>query len=185
MNVTALSADEIVSNVRALNAEGNRVLAKLLVYLGEMDKRELYKDFACSSTFAYCRKLGMSEGSTSRRIDSARAVRKFPSLLPLIERGELHLTALSLVCSILTPENVDSVIASVAGKTKRQVEEIVVRYAPKPDVADLIRKLPSAPAQPPTPVVFEPPAAAVVAPASADVEVPRPSLPLLHRHRWR
>lgn len=142
-----------------------------------MDERELYKRFACSSMFMYCRKLGMSEGSCARRIDSARAIRKFPSLLPLIERGELHLTALSIVCSILTPENVDSVIASVAGKSKREVEEIKVRLAPKPDVSDMIRKLPSMPTA--ATIALAPPPVAVTEPAMAPRESSRPSFSLL------
>ena len=143
MNVAALSPEEVVSRVRSLNGEGNRVLAKLLVHMGEMDARKLYEKHAYSSMFAFCRGLGMSEGSASRRIDSARAIRKFPCLLPRIESGELHLTALSIVSSILTPDNVDSVIAAVAGKTRREVEAFKVRYVPKPRVKDLIRKLPA------------------------------------------
>lgn len=128
--------------VRSLNAEGNRLLARLLVHLGEVDRRALYKEHACSSMFAFCRKLGMSEGSASRRIDSARAIRKFPQLLPVVERGELHLTALSIVFSILTPENVDAVVAAIAGKTRIEVEEIKVRFAPRAIVRDSIRKMP-------------------------------------------
>lgn len=142
MNVADLSAEELVMRVRSLNAEGNRLLARLLVHLGEVDRRALYKQHACSSMFAFCRKLGMSEGSASRRIDSARAIRKFPQLVPLIERGELHLTALSIVFSILTAENIDTVIAAVAGKTRLEVEEIKVRYAPRATVKDSIRKMP-------------------------------------------
>jgi len=141
-SLAALSPQELVTRVRSLNAEGNRLLANLLIHLGEVDKRRLYREHACSSMFAFCRRLGMSEGSAARRIDAARAIRKFPSLLPRIESGQLHLTALSIVCSILTPENVESVISSVIGKSRLEVEELKVRYAPKADVKDVIRKMP-------------------------------------------
>jgi len=150
--VSALSEQELVARVRSLNADGNRLLAVLLVHLGEMDARKLYKRHACSSMFAFCRRLGMSEGSTARRLDSARSIRRFPKLLPLVERGELHLTALSIVSGILTPANVDSVIAAVRGKSRREVEEIRVRYAPRPDVKDMIRKQPQ-PAFAPAPTL--------------------------------
>lgn len=166
-SLAALSPQELVTRVRSLNAEGNRLLANLLIHLGEVDKRRLYREHACSSMFAFCRRLGMSEGSAARRIDAARAIRKFPSLLPHIESGQLHLTALSIVCGILTPENVESVVASVIGKSRLEVEELKVRYAPKADVKDLIRKMPesktSAPAisepeskmaQPPSPLAL-------------------------------
>lgn len=164
-HVSALSKHELVSRVRSLNADGNRLLADLLVHLGEMDARKLFKDHACSSMFAFCRRLGMSEGSTARRLDSARVIRRFPKLLPLVERGELHLTALSIVSGILTPANVDSVIASVRGKSRREVEEVRVRYAPRPDVKDSVRKQPS-------PAAFEAPRPSPVAPATALVTPP-------------
>ena len=149
-SLAALSPEELVTRVRSLNAEGNRLLANLLIHLGEVDKRRLYREHACSSMFAFCRRLGMSEGSAARRIDAARAIRKFPSLLRRIESGQLHLTALSIVCSILTPENVESVVASVIGKSRLEVEELKVRYAPKADVKDLIRKMPESKTAEPT-----------------------------------
>ena len=176
MNVSAvsgLSAQDLVARVRSLNADGNRVLASLLLHLGEMEVRELYTKHACSSMFAFCRRLGMSEGSAGRRLTSARAVRRFPQLLPLIERGELHLTALSIVSGILTVENVDAVAAAVRGKTQCEVEEIRVRYAPRPVVKDSIRK----------PAVMGTPAPA---PAPAAIAMPQPpaviDLPLLPPH---
>ena len=51
MNVSAvsgLSAQDLVARVRSLNADGNRVLASLLLHLGEMEVRELYTKNACS-----------------------------------------------------------------------------------------------------------------------------------------
>lgn len=182
-----LSPRDLVARVRALNAEGNRVVAELLVHLGEMEERELYTKHACSSMFAFCRRLGMSEGSTGRRLSSARAVRKFPRLLPLIERGELHLTALAIVSGILTADNVDEVIAAVVGKTQREVEEVRVRYAPKARVNDLIRKMPSvgvapmpvpthaSPESPPLMAVTTTPLAAVAVAAPEPVRVETPS----------
>ena len=168
-NVSTLSAQDLVARVRSLNAEGNHVVANLLVHLGEMEARELYTKHACSSMFAFCRRLGMSEGSTGRRLASARAVRKFPKLLPLIERGELHLTALAIVSGILTPENVDSVIAAIVGRTQREVEEVRVRYAPRARVKDLIRKMPESAPPAPTEVRSPPPVAVMPVAESAAV----------------
>lgn len=180
-DVSSLSEHELVARVRSLNADGNRLVAKLLVHLGEMDARKLYKRHACSSMFAFCRRLGMSEGSTARRLDSARSIRRFPKLLPLVERGELHLTALSIVSGILTPANVDSVIASVRGKSRREVEEVRVRYAPRPDVKDSIRRQPQPAITPvPSPAVPSAPPSTMLssAPSTPPVAVP-PSMPAL------
>ncbi len=149
MQLTALSDDALLASLRAICGESNRLLARLLVHLGEVEERRLDLKQACSSMFDYCvRRLGMSESAAFRRIVAARLTRKFPSLLPRIERGELHLTALVLIRDLVTTSNVDELASEVAGKSKREVQEIVARRAPKPDVPTTIRKLPEPPAVP-------------------------------------
>jgi 5-methylcytosine-specific restriction endonuclease McrA len=104
--------------------------------------------------FDFCqRRLGMSEGAAFRRITAARLVKRFPSLLGRIERGELHLSALVLLRPHLTEKNVDELVAAVVGKTQRQIEELLVRLAPKPDVPSLIIEL-DAPSHASGPTLF-------------------------------
>ncbi len=153
MQLTDLSDDALLASLRAICGEGNRLLARMLVHLGEVEERRLHVKAACSSMFDYCmRRLGMSEGEAYRRIAAARLTRKFPSLLPRVERGDIHLTALVAIRDVVTASNVDEVASEVAGKSKREVEEIVARRAPKPDVPATIRKLPERPAPMPMPM---------------------------------
>lgn len=168
MHLTDLSDEALVCSLRALCGEGNRLLARIIVHLGEVEERRLHLKAACSSMFDYCvRRLGMSEGAAFRRIAAARLTRRFPSLLTRIESGELHLTALVLIREIVTAANVDALASEVAGRSKREVQEIVARHAPKPDVPATIRKLPErtttttaaiAPAVPPVPAMMPTPA---------------------------
>jgi len=104
--------------------------------------------------FDYCqRRLGMSEGAAFRRITAARLVKRFPALLGRIERGELHLSALVLLRPHLEEHNVEELAAAVVGKTKRQVEELLARLAPKPDVPSAIIEL-GAPPNDASPTLF-------------------------------
>ena len=94
--------------------------------------------------FDFCtRRLGMSEGEAFRRINAARIVRRFPDLLLRIERGEIHLSALVLLREHLTDSNWKELVDQACGKSKREVEEIVARHFPRPDVPSTIRKLPA------------------------------------------
>ena len=150
MELTALSNDALVASLRAICCEGNRVLARMVMHLGEVEARGLHVKAACGSMFEYCvKRLGMSEGAAFRRIAAARLARRFPTLLPRIESGEIHLTALVLIRDLVTASNVDALASEVAGKSKREVQQIVARRAPKPDVPATIRKLPERPALPP------------------------------------
>src|SRR5882757_7810431 len=143
MCLSNLSDEALVSSLRAICGESHLLVARLVVHLGEIEERSLHLKAACSSMFDYCvRKLGMSEGSAHRRINAARLVRRFPGLLERLERGEVRLSALVPMAKHLTEANFDELIASVVGKTVREVEGILARYAPRPDVPSSIRELP-------------------------------------------
>jgi hypothetical protein len=53
----------------------------------------------------------------------------------------VHLSAVVLLRDQFREENVEELLEQAAGKSKREVEELVARLAPKPDVASSIRKL--------------------------------------------
>ena len=79
-----------------------RVIRELLVHIGEVDVRGLYREHAYSSMFAYCvRALHMSEAEAYLRIGAARLSRAFPRVMTLLQAGELHLSAVKLLAPVL------------------------------------------------------------------------------------
>src|SRR3954467_10773336 len=99
---------------------------------------------ACSSMFAFCvTRLGFSEDATYNRLGVAHAARQFPAVLDALRSGEIHLSGLRVLVPHLTAENHRQVLARAAGKSKREIEELVAALAPKPPVPDAMRKLPS------------------------------------------
>ena len=108
MNCTlgGLPDRELLDRTHALVRRGLAVEAELLSHLGEVDARRLYLEQACSSMFVYCvRELHFSEAATYKRIRAARAARRHPELLAALRRGELHVTAVSLLAAQLTDES--------------------------------------------------------------------------------
>jgi hypothetical protein len=156
MNVFAaaaqLSDDALLAKVKTLTERSRQVTVELLVHLGEMDFRKLHRGQGCGSLFRYCTDvLHLSEAAAVNRIKAARAARKFPVVLGMIERGSVNLTTIRLLAPHLTPENHEAVLAEATGMTRRQVDELVARLAPKPDVPASIRKLPAPAPNPATP----------------------------------
>src|SRR4029079_13429941 len=134
MQHTSLSDEELVSRIAALCLEGRRLVARLIVHLIEVEDRALDKKSACSSMWAFCtERLRMSEGETSRRLNAAKLVRRFPSVLGRLERGEIHLSALRQLGPYLKEENVDAILDEAKGKTRPQVEEMIARRFPRPN----------------------------------------------------
>jgi hypothetical protein len=86
--------------------------------------------------------LHLSEHAAYGRIEAARAIRRFPIILERLERGELTLTAVSLLRPHLTEANCGELLEAATHKSKREVERLVAEIAPRPDAPTMVRKLP-------------------------------------------
>jgi hypothetical protein len=117
--------------------------ARLIVYLGEVDARGLYREHAYPSLFAYAvGELRMSEAEAYLRIHAARVARAYPAVIPLLASGEVNLSTLKVIGPVLTVANHSQLLERVRGKRKRDVELIVSELAPRSDVPERLRKLP-------------------------------------------
>jgi hypothetical protein len=76
-------------------------------------------------------------------MEAARIARTFPVVLDRLADGTLNLTTLGLIGPHLRPENHLDLLAQVAGRSKRDVQALVARLAPRPDVPASVRKLPA------------------------------------------
>lgn len=96
----------------------------LLAHIAEVDVRKLYAPEGYSSMFAYCvEELHLSEDAAAKRIQAARAARRFPALFIALEEGRLHLTAICLIAPHLTPQNVDELIEAATHRKKSEIQE--------------------------------------------------------------
>ena len=101
-----LSERELLDHFAVLVVRDRRTTAELLVAIAEIDDRKLWAAHACSSMFSFCmERFHMSEQVTAKRLWAARTARRFPILLQMVERGELHLGAIHLLAKHLTAEN--------------------------------------------------------------------------------
>jgi hypothetical protein len=87
--------------------------------------------------------LHLSEHAAYNRIETARAARRFPSILGLVESAAVTLTTVRLLAPHLTEANHRDVLEHARHKSKREVELLVATLHPRPDVPSAVRKLPS------------------------------------------
>src|SRR6187397_1597596 len=98
-----LSEHELLDHFETLVAYDRRTTAQLLVAIAEIDERKLWAGHACPSMFAFCvERFHMSEQVTAKRLWAARTARSFPVIIEMVERGELHLSAIHLLARHLT-----------------------------------------------------------------------------------
>jgi hypothetical protein len=139
-----LSDKELIAEASRLAARERQATAALIRCLMEVDARRLYLGEGCSSLFTFCtHALHLSEHAALGRIEVARAARRLPALLVHLEEGSLTVTNARLLAPHMTEENCAELLAAVRHCSKREVEEIVARLRPRPDVRSAVHKLPA------------------------------------------
>jgi hypothetical protein len=134
----------LLDTVKDLAARSRSTTVTLLAHLGELDRRRLYLGEGCGSLFTYCVEvLRFSEAAACNRIKAARASRSFPVVLEMLADGRVNLTTIRLLAPHLMADNHLALLAEVTGMTRREVDQVVARLSPQPDVASRIRKLPA------------------------------------------
>ena len=140
-----VSDQKVLASVRAAVEHERTATAHLLAALMELDTRRLYLQEGCSSLFTYCTQvLHLSEHAAYNRIETARAARRFPLILDLVESGAVSLTAVRLLAPQLTEENHRDLLGRARHRSKRDIEILLAALRPQPDVPSTIRKLPTA-----------------------------------------
>ena len=70
-----------------------------------------------------------------KRVRAARLAARLPRVLEELRNGALHLTALFLLAQHLTEHNAEALIAETCGKTRKDIQLVLARWFPRPDVA--------------------------------------------------
>jgi hypothetical protein len=145
---SGLSDRELVRQVALLAGRERQATVELVAHLAELDARKLYAAEGYGSLFTYCtRALGLAEHAAYNRIEAARLVRTFPAILDRLADGSLNLSTLRLLGPHLRADNLETLVAQARERSKREVEELVARLAPRPDVEASVRKLPARPSR--------------------------------------
>jgi 5-methylcytosine-specific restriction endonuclease McrA len=177
-NTARLSDVDLLARVQHLAHRERQATVALIAYLAEVDVRRLYLGEGYASMFTYCtHALHLSESAAYRRIEAARAARKFPVILERLEDGSLNLTTVRLLAPHLTEDNYRDLLDATRGASKLEVEELVARMRPQPPAPDAIRNLPSSS---PTPMINATMAllAAALAPTDRETKTTSPPAPV-------
>ena len=134
---------ELLLKLAEVLKQSRRVESVLVAHIAEVDARRLFVSEASSSMHKYCTDvLHLSDAEAFLRITAARASRRHPALLKMLDDGRLHLSGLAVLAPHLTKRNCEELLARATKKTKGEIQVLVAEIAPKPDVTPSIRKLP-------------------------------------------
>jgi hypothetical protein len=130
-NPENLSASELLDAVRDSLSSERLIVCRFLVLLMELDRRQLYRNVGFPSLFHWLtRGLGLSESSAAKRIQVTRLLTRLPnireSVFAMLRAGDMHLAGLSVLAPHLTAENADKILADAKGRTRLQMESMIV-----------------------------------------------------------
>ncbi|MBK7891536.1 MAG: HNH endonuclease [Bdellovibrionales bacterium] len=138
-NLRLLSNEILVTKLRGLIQEEREISLKILELINEVERRRLHLELGFPSLFDWLtRDLGYSAAAAMRRIDSARLLRKVPTIAKQIESGKLNLTNLARVQSAIRAEEKrtgkqiepEQLVNAIEGKTSREVEQHLAQTFP-------------------------------------------------------
>lgn len=139
-SLRSLSDQDIISRTRALSIQERVTTLLLLAHLNEVERRQLHLKLGHSSMFDYCTAgLGYSSSAAYRRIQTARCIARYPGLQEMLQRNEVNLSTVAQASRILNESNHRELLASIRGKSQREVESILAEYRPAEIPRDRVR----------------------------------------------
>jgi 5-methylcytosine-specific restriction endonuclease McrA len=136
-SLTHISDQTLLRDLATLVIQDRSTTAALLAHIAEVDARRLYLPAGYPSMNAYCiQELRLSEDSAAKRIQAARAARRFPAIFAAVAEGRLHLSGACLLAPWLTAETCEQLLAAAAGRTKAEIERLVAEWFPQLDVPE-------------------------------------------------
>jgi len=143
-SLTTVPDHVLLRDLASLVARDRATVSEMLQHLGEVDDRRLHLPAGHASLYSYCvAELRMSEDTAYKRIQAARAARKFPGILDRLEDGRLHLTAVVMLAPHFTRENAAELLEAGSHKTKSELEHVLAELFPKDDVPTVVQVIPT------------------------------------------
>ena len=135
-----LSNKKLLSDLEDLNNKERKLQVLVLLYISEIDNRDLYLPMGYTSLFEFCMgHLGYTRSTAARRIRSARTAAKHPKALEMLRSGEINITTLSMISEILDRDNHSEILSGIKHRSTRYVEMLVSRHKPVSVIRDTVR----------------------------------------------
>src|SRR5687768_3659134 len=132
IRLSNLTDVELERELKHLAACERRSTVDLVRHLAEFGVRRLFLPAGFPSLYKYAiGVLALSEQEALHRILAARACRRFPRVLELLDTGALTLTSIKLLAPHLTPQNAAELVEIAKGTTRRELERRLAARFPQ------------------------------------------------------
>jgi hypothetical protein len=141
MNFYLLSRENILSEIQDAVKQERKMTLVVLHLLREIERRQLFASEGFSSLFCFAvERLGYTEDEAQRRISAMRLLSSLPEVEERIEKGDLKLSQLAKVHTLIRAEKkagrfLDrneklAVVEKVVGKSTRETDRVLLSESP-------------------------------------------------------
>jgi 5-methylcytosine-specific restriction endonuclease McrA len=136
-NIRSLEKSELLQCTQDLVATEIKTTMALIEHLREIDRRLLFLEMGFSSLFEFCVKhLGLSEGSTQRRISAMKLIRDIPEAKQKLESGEMTLSNASQVQTVFRTAKLSiaekkETLDKISGMTQKECQSVLLTLVPE------------------------------------------------------
>ena len=120
---------DLTETARSLHQSERSMTLESVEVVGRLDALNAAVNFGISSE-KFAVKIGLTPSTYWRRVQVARALRRFPVLRDLLLSGETEVSHLALVAPKITPANADLITEGIRGKARRDVAAFLSRVLP-------------------------------------------------------
>lgn len=140
--LSSLSDFELMRRLAGLVHAERHAVVDVIEHLVEVERRRLYLSLGVPSLYRYCiQKLGYDEHAALKRHRVAKLALRLPQVLDELRAGTMHLTGLFLLSTHLREDNAATLLGDARGKSRRQIEQLIARWFPRPDVPPRLEPL--------------------------------------------
>jgi len=144
--IKKMQDSELVENLKLKVGEEMKLVAEVLRYLEEVNRRRLFVEYGTPSMFKFCtRVLGYSEAEAALRIKAMRVTKVVPKALEKVQNNEVTLSGLASLHTFLTQNPAADgaqTLDIICGKSARETEKILGELSDNPPQRQLKINLP-------------------------------------------
>jgi len=120
-----LRLHELFKSTKETVARERQISLEVVLLIGLLETQNAAVNLGLGKRENLARSLGLTENAYWKRAQAGRVLVAFPEFISLIKKGLTHISHVAVLAPKITKDNVEIFVKELAGKTERQVRELV------------------------------------------------------------
>ena len=120
-----LRLHELFNRTRETVAQERQISLEVVLLIGLLETQNAAVNLGLGKRENLARSLGLTENAYWKRAQAGRVLVTFPEFIGLVKKGLTHISHIAVLAPKITQNNAEIFVQELAGKTERQVRELV------------------------------------------------------------